>query len=135
MPVKAIVAGWGRKEGGLPESQRPVLREVDVPLITWETCSKQYGFVKEKGMNSSFVIANTMLCAGYPEGQKDSCQGDSGGPLMLHNPDRDTYTQVGIVSWGNGCAQPGQPGVYTKLSKYVNWVHSHVQTCRNREVR
>ena len=85
--------------------------------------------------NHSEVITDGMLCAGYEDGLTDSCQGDSGGPLMVYNPDRDTYTQVGIVSWGIGCALPRQPGVYTKLSKYVNWVHSHVQTCRNRQVR
>ena len=55
-----------------------------------------------------------MICAGFSAGGKDSCQGDSGGP-MVH---KATGVQIGIVSWGAGCAQRGYPGVplaqYTK---------------------
>jgi len=54
-----------------------------------------------------------MVCAGVPEGGKDSCQGDNGGPLVLKNSGR----QVGIVSWGNGCAEKGYPGVYSNLAE------------------
>ena len=135
--------GWGRTSyDGTPHPG--TLQEVDVPLITWETCSKLYGFFNDTATddngtiteyNVTYVVTNTMLCAGYEQGLKDSCEGDSGGPLMLHNPDRDTYTQIGVVSWGHACAGAGNPGVYTKLSKYVEWIHSHVQTCRNRQVR
>lgn len=52
-----------------------------------------------------------MFCAGFPEGGKDSCQGDSGGPVVDEN-----RVQVGIVSWGEGCALAGKPGVYAKVS-------------------
>ena len=140
--VTAFVAGWGQAFFNTTPPPH-ALQEVDVKLITWETCSKFYGFFNDSGVddngtavhyNVSFAVTDTMLCAGHPEGGKDSCNRDSGGPLMLYNPDRDTYTQVGITSWGHGCAVPRQPEVYTKLSKYVNWIHSHVQTCRNRQV-
>jgi len=63
-------------------------------------------------------IAETMIC--YGEGGKDSCQGDSGGPIVC-GADKQL---CGIVSWGQGCALPGFPGVYTETSYYGEWIRS-----------
>ena len=57
-----------------------------------------------------------MICAGYPEGGKDSCQGDGGGPLVCN------AELQGITSWGIGCAEPGRPGAYTKVCNFVDWL-------------
>jgi hypothetical protein len=63
-----------------------------------------------------------MLCAGLPQGGKGSCQGDSGGPLLI---DSNTGPQqLGIVSWGFGCASPGYPGVFTRVSEFANWIEA-----------
>ena len=59
---------------------------------------------------------NTMICAGYLEGGKDSCHGDGGGPLIC-----DGELQ-GITSWGIGCAANDYPGVYTKVCKFNDWI-------------
>ena len=59
---------------------------------------------------------NAMICAGYPEGGKDSCQGDGGGPLLCNGEIQ------GITSWGIGCAERGHPGVYTKVCKFNDWI-------------
>ena len=64
-----------------------------------------------------------MLCAGYEEtGGKDSCQGDSGGPLV----DKETKEQIGVVSFGQGCAEPGYPGVYTQVSYFIDWINETI---------
>jgi trypsin len=93
-------AGWGTtREGASCCPDR--MNEVDVPVVTDSSCATSYG--------TSFEAA-TMLCAGV--GGKDSCQGDSGGPLF----DKATGRQLGTVSWGNGCARSGFPGVYGELN-------------------
>lgn len=61
-----------------------------------------------------------MICASAPG--KDSCQGDSGGPLI----DRRTKTQVGVVSWGFGCADPRYPGVYSNIAKELAWIKQYM---------
>ena len=69
------------------------LHEVKVPVVSKSECNKGYGG----------AIVDTMICAGFRQGGKDSCQGDSGGPLIIGAP--SSRKQVGIVSWGEGCAQ------------------------------
>ncbi|PXY27179.1 S1 family peptidase [Prauserella muralis] len=97
----ATVLGWGRLSDGGPRSD--TLRGAQVPLVDDRTCGTAYGTYDP----------HTMVCAGYPEGGVDACQGDSGGPLMVGN------TLIGIVSWGQGCAAPGKPGVYTRVATYA----------------
>lgn len=93
------VAGWGTTEFG--GGSRDLLH-VDVPYITDADCTGAYG---------SGFDASTMLCAGDLEnGGIDACQGDSGGPLVSADG-----TLVGIVSWGQGCAEAGNPGVYSNV--------------------
>jgi trypsin len=67
-----------------------------------------------------------MLCAA-DKGQ-DSCQGDSGGPLVIQgsNGDGSGDVQVGVVSWGVGCASESFPGVYARVSQIQDWIVSEV---------
>ncbi|WP_035280875.1 S1 family peptidase [Actinokineospora spheciospongiae] len=92
------VLGWGTtSEGG---SASDTLLKASVPVTSAADCATAYG---------SDFIADSMVCAGVPGGGVDSCQGDSGGPLVAGGK------LIGAVSWGEGCARPGKPGVYTKL--------------------
>lgn len=102
------VAGWGADaEGG---DQQQFLLEADVPFVPDDECLASYPDDEGWGF-----AADVELCAGYAEGGIDSCQGDSGGPLFRDDENGEPV-QVGIVSWGNGCARPNYPGIYTQVS-------------------
>ncbi len=75
---------------------------------------------------ANFTIANTEICAGVPEGAKDSCYGDSGGPLVAKADNSRGYIQVGVVSWGVQCGNPALPGVYSRISQFYDWVKDTV---------
>ncbi|XP_042859474.1 trypsin-1-like [Penaeus japonicus] len=85
------------------------LMKVTVPIVSDAECRDAYG------QND---VDDSMICAGLPEGGKDSCQGDSGGPLVCS--DTGSAYLAGIVSWGYGCARPGYPGVYTEVAYFVD---------------
>lgn len=103
----ATVYGWGVTESG---STSDTLREVTIPVVADDTCAESYG--------NAFVPAS-MVCAGLREGGKDSCQGDSGGPLEGVDED-GTRKLIGIVSWGNGCAEPDFYGVYGRVAAFYD---------------
>lgn len=112
------VVGWGKlEEGGSPSD---ILQEVVVPIISVTKC-------KHHTKYRSREITENMFCAGYDEGVLDACQGDSGGPMVWKGSQEDSaFTQIGIVSWGQGCARAGYPGVYTRIGRYLNWIIKHV---------
>ncbi|CAB4063819.1 unnamed protein product [Lepeophtheirus salmonis] len=62
---------------------------------------------------------------------KDACLGDSGGPLMTMDfiPGKWTkrLTLIGIVSYGRSCAEYHVPGIYTRITAYLNWIVSNIQ--------
>jgi secreted trypsin-like serine protease len=101
--------GWGNtREGGSPSD---VLRQVDVPVISNAQC---------KTYPRYSTVTDNMICAGYPNGQKDACQGDSGSPLFMEIDGEKVV--VGLVSWGIGCARANAPGVYTRVGNYLGWL-------------
>ncbi|KAM5152127.1 serine protease 33-like [Mantella aurantiaca] len=113
------LTGWGRisEEVRLPEPL--TLQEVDLPLINALTCDYLF-LAKFIEFYTLGGIHSDMICAGYVNESKDACQGDSGGPLACRVD--NTWLLVGIVSWGIGCATPGIPGVYTKVSNFTSWI-------------
>ena len=98
------VTGWGHTTSGGLSSE--VLREVQVEVTEDTGCSGSYG---------STFLSDLMVCAGFDAGGKDACQGDSGGPLVAPL-EGGGFRLVGDVSFGNGCAQAGFPGVYGRLA-------------------
>ncbi len=130
------VAGYGRlgetaqdtvavnRSGRRVQAPSLVLQEGRVPLVEAETCSARLAAQMQAwGLTEVYdgvgLNRDTQICAG--EGGIDACQGDSGGPLM-----RSAYgeppVQIGVVSWGIGCAEANSPGVYMRVSAYADWI-------------
>ncbi|WCE00418.1 serine protease [Streptomyces sp. HUAS 31] len=105
----ARILGWGTTSSGGSSSNQ--LRTATVPTVSDAGCANSYG---------SDFIASDMVCAGYTSGGVDTCQGDSGGPLLIGG------VLAGITSWGEGCAQAGHPGVYTRLTTFSDEVTEQV---------
>ena len=138
--TKATVTGWGVLRPLAPgavggpmldsKTKQPLainevhpehLMKVTMPLVATELCKSE-----NASPDGAQVTEQGNLCAGIAEGGKDSCQGDSGGPLMARKPDGD-FVQIGVVSWGAGCGDPGHPGVYTRVSSYAGWMQKIIQ--------
>jgi secreted trypsin-like serine protease len=109
------VMGWGSTREGSAAQQR-YLRTVDVPYVSDRPCGRAY---RDAGYP---FVAGAMICAGDTRrGGVDACQGDSGGPLVRRDAAGE-WIQVGIVSWGIGCARRDYPGVYTQISRYAETI-------------
>uniref|UniRef100_A0A6I8NWI8 Transmembrane serine protease 6 n=1 Tax=Ornithorhynchus anatinus TaxID=9258 RepID=A0A6I8NWI8_ORNAN len=107
--LKCWVTGWGAlREGG---SFSNTLQKVDVQIVHQDLCDEAY----------RFSITPRMMCAGYRKGKKDSCQGDSGSPLVCKEPSGRWFL-AGLVSWGLGCGRPNYFGVYTRISRVLDWI-------------
>ena len=101
--------------------------QVQLPVINNIACKESYR--KIDLLRSDIQFDDRVVCAGYIIGGKDSCQGDSGGPLMLPIFDNGTFAfyQIGIVSWGDGCAQPNIPSVNTNVQYYAEWIKNKLK--------
>uniref|UniRef100_A0A669BG25 Plasminogen n=1 Tax=Oreochromis niloticus TaxID=8128 RepID=A0A669BG25_ORENI len=113
--TECYVTGWGETQGTGGDG---TLKETGFPVIENRVCNRPAylnGRVKDHEM-----------CAGNIEGGTDSCQGDSGGPLVCYAQNR--FVVQGVTSWGLGCANAMKPGVYARVSKFVDWIDRTIKT-------
>ena len=108
------ITGWGETQGTFGAGR---LKEAQLPVIENKVCNRvEY-------LNNR--VKSTELCAGQLAGGVDSCQGDSGGPLVCF--EKDKYILQGVTSWGLGCARPNKPGVYVRVSRFVDWIEREMR--------
>jgi trypsin len=110
--LDSTVYGWGNLREGTPNREEQLMKVI-VPLVSDEEANAPAAY--------NGRISATMIAAGLKEGGKDSCQGDSGGPLVVLDH-RNEPVQVGVVSWGTGCARALKYGVYAKVSAGYAWI-------------
>ncbi|KAK2097929.1 Polyserase-2 [Saguinus oedipus] len=96
--------------------------EVELRLLGEAACQCLYS--RRGPFNLTLQLLPGMLCAGYPEGRRDTCQGDSGGPLVCEEGGR--WFQAGITSFGFGCGRRNRPGVFTAVASYEAWIREQV---------
>ncbi|XP_051711119.2 plasminogen [Oryctolagus cuniculus] len=113
--TECYITGWGETQGTYGAG---LLKEAQLPVIENKVCNR-FEYLNGR-------VRSTELCAGHLAGGTDSCQGDSGGPLVCF--EKDKYILQGVTSWGLGCARPNKPGVYVRVSRFVDWIE---RTMRN----
>lgn len=102
------ISGWGvTDEDGVDFS--PTLRSTTVRVKSFGTCRRNYAAV------GTDLRRYAVLCAGGGNPPRDTCYGDSGGPLV-----NGAGLLAGIVSAGNGCAEPKYPGIYSAIANTSN---------------
>ncbi|NXL86620.1 FA7 factor, partial [Alectura lathami] len=108
-----MVSGWGATH--LRGSPLRFLMRVRLPIASMDACQRA----------TARLVTDNMFCAGHGTEATDACKGDSGGPFAVsyHN----TWFLLGIVSWGDGCAEEGKYGVYTRVSNYISWIKETVE--------
>ena len=110
--ITSRAIGWGAtSEGGSGSS---ILQQVDLPLVSLATAG-----------GSAAGLGSTHLAAGRASGGIDTCQGDSGGPLLVRNS-AGAWAHAGTVSYGNGCARPGEYGIYGNTLTLKPWIQSYI---------
>ncbi|CAF3069154.1 unnamed protein product [Rotaria socialis] len=113
-----IAVGFGDTVPGANQGSS-VLKQTHLTIYPNEFCNHVSPSTKKNW--------NTQLCCGDLNGERDTCQGDSGGGLytqrnlsnILH------YSVDGIVSYGERCASPMKPGIYTRVSNYIDWIQEN----------
>ncbi|XP_058827802.1 uncharacterized protein LOC131687724 [Topomyia yanbarensis] len=114
--MNCTISGWGSTQSG-SSAHSLELRAAKVPLLSDAVCNQPEVY----GNN----VTEGMFCAGALDGGVDACEGDSGGPLVCTN--NRGHTLYGIISWGFHCGYVNKPGVYVKVSHYLDWIEEKLK--------
>ncbi|XP_013149176.1 PREDICTED: serine protease snake-like [Papilio polytes] len=129
---KATLTGWGVIETARLITS-PELQAAEVDILSSDICDK---FLEPSCTRLWCRMNETQLCAGKLTGGVDACQGDSGGPLQVKidlpsNSEGAMHYVIGVTSFGIGCARANTPGVYTRVSSFIDWIENVVWGAKN----
>ncbi|XP_063897916.1 serine protease snake-like [Helicoverpa armigera] len=125
------VIGFG-KTASVATYGSQTLMKVDVDVISSEVCNRSMKFLIKKKLLADGITENQICAGDYEHGGRDTCQGDSGGPMQIMEERVDCvhnfplHTIVGVTSFGRDCGRKMSPGVYTRVSQYVEWIENTV---------
>ncbi|XP_039268979.2 A disintegrin and metalloproteinase with thrombospondin motifs adt-1-like isoform X2 [Styela clava] len=139
---KVVVTGYGDQNPILTHGDKPqlppILQQGLLKLLDNNGCAKGRRVIKRVSAWADAKFTSRMLCANSAMKRPvvDACRGDSGGPLtkMVSTPKGGRYwVQVGIVSWGLGCAhqRPNNytiPGYFTNVFSIRQWLLKTMST-------
>ncbi|XP_078580459.1 chymotrypsinogen A-like [Branchiostoma floridae x Branchiostoma japonicum] len=115
--TNCTATGWGVLEDG--GTQPTSLYQVELPVIERSLCAQAYN-----------TFSFNQLCAGdWDNGGIDTCQGDSGGPLVCQKDGNGSWYLAGVTSFGGGCALEQSPGVYSKVTDFLDWISPTCYEC------
>ncbi|XP_042314115.1 vitamin K-dependent protein C-like isoform X2 [Sceloporus undulatus] len=114
--TQTVVTGWGSQSTDNSKNYSTVLQYIKIPVAPRNDCINAM-------WNS---VSDNMFCAGIPGDKRDSCHADSGGPMVTKF--KNTWFLIGLVSWGEGCGNPDNFGIYTKVSAYLDWIEQQMKT-------
>ena len=107
------ILGWGLTSTGEAAEMSSTMQYAQVAFVPQDNPLCHQG---------GDLMTEAMMC-GYEVG-RDACRGDSGGPLLKLGGTEEEDVQVGVISWGQGCAAAGFPGVYATVSYAITWIDS-----------
>merc|ERR1712168_1652457 len=110
-----VSTGWGLMKDEEKDKDRAALQQVTLPFIDEATCRAKW--------NGNKKVNEKTICFGTDT--QGTCSGDSGGPITCRGAD-GKWTQVGLVAWGHRDCR-GFPSVYTRVSKYLDWIHETIE--------
>ncbi|XP_017772374.1 PREDICTED: venom protease [Nicrophorus vespilloides] len=120
---EAIATGWGLVE--LYGTNNDHLLKVTLSMFSNNLCREKYP--PNRSNYKDGILDDSQVCAGSFTERKDTCQGDSGGPLQIYNLNEYCmYTLIGVTSFGKACGIAQVPGVYTRVSHYLEWIENTV---------
>ncbi|CAH2049113.1 unnamed protein product, partial [Iphiclides podalirius] len=129
---KATLTGWGVIETATLETS-PELQAAEVEILGSNVCDD---LLKSSCNRLWCGLSENQLCAGKLSGGVDACQGDSGGPLQVKiqlpsNSQGSIHYLIGVTSFGVGCGRANTPGVYTRVSSFIDWIEDVVWRGQN----
>ncbi|XP_043089712.1 chymotrypsin-like protease CTRL-1 [Puntigrus tetrazona] len=120
--TKSWITGWGVTS--YPGNTYPnILQELETTVVGNTECQTVYEGIA--------TITDKMLCAGGEAG-KAPCFGDDGSALVIKQG--SVWIQIGSPLLTVACGQTGYPTVYTRLSKFRDWINNYTSTARQPEL-